>query len=190
MNQELNRLLWITEFLPDDVVTKRMHGGIGYYWNETLYLILVEASKTREYRGIGYPFEIWNGCLFPIVRLKQNTVFAKFPFLENHPASEKWLYLPAESQDFEDEVRAILREIKKGNPLFGMMVPIAKPKRGSEELAEDEDLSKPRSFSDEAAPAPKKKVLAKKKAIGPKKKVKGDKKTENNMLLSVLKRRN
>jgi hypothetical protein len=190
MQNILNHLQWIEELLPPDIISKNMHGGLGYFLNEKLVLILIESSLTYEYKGVAYPFKIWNGCFFPIVRIKQNAVFAKFSFLENHPASKNWLYLPADSEDFSDEVKAILREIKKGNPLFGIIPPIKKTKSSETETNEDEvGFSRPRLFSDEPVVATKLKPK-KVKADKPKsnKKIKANKKSSNDLLLSVLKR--
>lgn len=189
----LNNLLWIEELLPPEVEQQTMHGGVGYYLDEKLVLILVESSFTYEHKGITYPYKIWNGCLFPIVRIKQNAVFAKFPFLENHPASPNWLYLPADSENFDEDVRLIIRDIKKRNPLFGIMISIAAPKKGAK-LADDKNdesvsTSRPSLFGDEPAlKRPLAKKVIKEPLVKPLKKVKANKKHGNNLLLSVLKR--
>ncbi|MBC7419862.1 MAG: hypothetical protein H7328_03955 [Bdellovibrio sp.] len=191
MSQLLNNLLWIEELLPDSVISKNLLGGVAYYLDEKQVLILIESGKTRVYKGIEYPFEIWNGCLFPIEKIKQNTVYAKFQFLENHPASKNWLYLPADTEEFEDKIRQVIRELKKRNPLFGSVVKeSAAGKRARLETDDDDiDTSKPRLFNNESsvskAPQVKKAV---KPAAKPTKKVKADKKSENYLLLSVLKR--
>ena len=196
MQNLLNHLQWIEELLPPNVISKNMHGGIGYFLNEKLVLILIESSLTYEYKGIMYPFKIWNGCFFPIVRLKQNAVFAKFSFLENHPASKNWLYLPADSENFGDEIKSILREIKKGNPLFGIIPSIKKPKNGETDTDDNDEVSfsRPRLFREEPVAAskikPKKPNHDKPKHDKPKsnKKIKANKKSSNDLLLSVLKR--
>ncbi len=195
MNAELRNLLWIEELLPDEIVAKRMQGGIGYYLDQKFVLLLVERSKTREHKGVSYPFEIWNGCLFPVQKMKQNTVWAKFPFLENHPAKKDCLYLPADSQDFEDEVKAVLREIKKRSPLFGTFLKVSHTTgRASPENEDDEvNTSKPRLFNTDMIPRKPAPVAQsnKKKAVvkaSPSAKKKLSKKSENDLLLSVLKR--
>ncbi|MBC7467233.1 MAG: hypothetical protein H7256_14680 [Bdellovibrio sp.] len=188
----LNNLLWIEELLPTDVIQKSMHGGVGYYLDEKLVLILVESSFTYEHKGITYPYKIWNGCLFPIVRIKQNAVFAKFPFLENHPASPNWLYLPADTENFDEDVRLILRDIKKRNPLFGIMVEIAKPKKKADSVSDDIQFntSRPSLFAEKPMASKTKSKPVIKPAPKSLKKVKANKKQTNNLLLSVLKRKN
>lgn len=193
MQSVLNNLLWIEEFLPPDVVQENMHGGVGYFLDEKLMLILVEASLSYVHKGVTYPFKIWNGCLFPIVRIKQNAVFAKFPFLENHPASPNWLYLPADSENFDEEARLILRDIKKRNPLFGLPIQIKAPSKKSRKPDDEyiSNTSRPRLFSDEPNPVDVTPNKGPKAEIKPKssKKVKANKKHGNNLLLSVLKRK-
>ncbi len=161
MLSPLKNLSWIEEQLPPEIDQKNMFGGVAYFLDERIVLILIESSKTREHKGKAYPFELWNGCLFPIEKIKQSTVFGRFTFLENHPARKNCLYLPADTEEFEEKVRLVLREINKRNPLFGSPVKVP-PLR------------------------PIKKVEVTQKPI---KKVKADKKRENQMILSVLKRK-
>ena len=158
--QKLKKLAWIEELLPNVVAPKNMLGGVGYYLDEKWILTLVEFSKTTEHKGRSYPFELWNGCLFPVEEIKQTKVWSLFQFLENHPVKKNCLYLPADSQDFEEEVKAVLREIVKGNPLFGIWKKgeskAAQKNRFSQEANEMEelleeplDVSRPRLFDTE-----------------------------------------
>lgn len=187
MDQLLRNLAWIEEMLPAEVIPKKMLGGIGYYLDEKLILILVESSRTREHKGILYPFEIWNGCFFPIEKIKQNKVWSLYPNLENHPVKKNCLYLPADAQDIEEYIKLLLREIKKRNPLFGIMIKL-KSQQGEFKIdSEAMDTSKPILFN--TGTIPKKTVSSKKKITEkPNKKVKADKKGENNLMLSILKK--
>ncbi|MBC7740960.1 MAG: hypothetical protein H7061_02105 [Bdellovibrionaceae bacterium] len=183
----LKNLLWIEELLPDEIIPKKMFGGVAYYLDEKFVLLVMESPGSDQHKGVKYPFDIWHGCLFPIEKIKQGTVFIQFPFLTNHPVSAKWLYLPQETEDFEERLKLIIREIKKRNPLYGTLTKIATPRKNKTNDAEagPVDTSKPRLFSEDiSAKIPKKK----KPSIA--KKVKANKKPENQLLLSVLKRRN
>lgn len=183
--EKLKKLYWIEDLLPREVISRRMHGGVGYYLDEKLVLILVDHGSSYEHKGISYPFVIWNGCLFPIETIKQGRVFMDYPFLENHPASAKWLYLPSDTDDFDENINKLLKQIKKRNPLFGLPIKAEKVY-----FDESEDISKPRLFSE--APPMKKTSPAKKKTAAtkkPEKKIKADKKSENHFLLNVLKRK-
>ena len=185
----LSTLYWIEELLPFEVMPKKMQDGVGYYLGDKFILFLTEDSKTTVHRGKSYQFQLYFGVFFPIVKLKHNAVIAKFPFLENHPVKKEWLYIPAENENFEDEVKLVLREVLKGNPLFGIPVQETPAKR-SARLAVDEisDPRKPSLFNTDA-PKVKKKSEPTPETRARKKKAKANKKTENAFLLSLAKSR-
>ena len=169
MKQILDNLLWIEDLLPREVQSAPKHGGMAYYMDQKLVMILVEQSNsTYEHKGVTYPFQLWNGCIFPVEYKKQSAFFLKFSFLENHPASKDWLYIPADTDDFEDQVKQYVREISKHNPLLGTPVKFSGPKAVRER-------------EDEATPGSKKKT---------RKKAKPDKKKENAFYMSLLGRKN
>jgi hypothetical protein len=190
MESGLRHLFWIEELLSADMIPRKMHGGVGYYLEDKLVLILVDSSLTYEHRGRSYPFQVWNGCIIPVEKIKQSAVWVQFQFLENHPANKDWLYIPAESEEIEEQIKLVLKQIKKRNPLFGIPVKMKASDVKQEEMVED-DLSKPRMF----VHGPVKKALSKKKSK-PKssksssQKPKADKKRENAFVLSVLKGKN
>jgi hypothetical protein len=166
MHYPLNNLMWIEDLLPPGYDCAPKHGGMAYYFEGKLVLILVELHDGgNEHKGVVYPFEIWNGCILPIEYKKQNAFFLKFSFLENHPANKDWLYIPADTEDFEDQVKQYLKEIMKGNPLLGTPVKFKSPKPAKDANALDETAK------------PKRKAAAK---------VKTDKKDENKFLLGML----
>lgn len=161
MDYPLNNLFWIEEQLPPGVEAIPKHGGMAYFMDQKMILILVEERDgTNEHKGVTYPFEIWNGAIFPIEYKKQSAFFLKYSFLENHPANKDWLYIPANTDSFEEEVKQLLREIHRQNPLLGTPVKFKAPK------------------SKEAPEAPPKKKVAKA--------TKADKKRENNFILSMV----
>lgn len=118
----LKNLYWIEDLLPPGFDCAPKHGGMAYYVDMKLVLILVERRGLYEHKGVSYPFELWNGAIFPVKYKAQSAFFLKYLFLENHPANKDWLYIPAESENFEDEVKQVMREIAKGNPLLGLPV--------------------------------------------------------------------
>ena len=151
--------------LPFDVEGMPKHGGMAYYHDAKLVMILVENDDgLREYKNIEYPFEIWNGCILPIEKNKQNAFFLKLPLMENHPANKNWLYLPAESETFEEDVKLFVREITKRNPLLGIPVKFTGPAK----------------VKNSDTPSTKKKTP---------KHVKADKKKENAFLMGMLSKR-
>lgn len=164
MKPLLNHLLWIEELLPHDVQVIEKHGGQAYFQDGKMVLILVEnPDRIYEHKGVAYPFDLWKGCIFPIEQKKQNAFIIKYLFLENHPAHKDWLYIPAESEYFDEEVKQMLREISKRNPLLGVLSKSERPIRG---------------------PGPSAKPVKKKTA----KKIKADKKRENHFILSMVKK--
>ena len=182
---KLNNLAWIQSYLPDDIISKNMLGGIGYYYDDKLILIIIETVSSYEYKNISYPFQIWNGCIFSIEPIKQDAVFAKFSFLENHPAYKKGLYLPADTEYFDQNVKDLLKEIKKKNPLFGVPIKL----KNKNQFENDEvDTSRPRLFGD--VPKIKKTIITESKRINKSqdKKPKSNKKNENNFILNLLKK--
>lgn len=162
MNEILDNLYWIEELLPPGLEAIPKHGGMAYFMDQKMVLILVEERNgTNEHKGVVYPFEIWNGAIFPIEYKKQSAFFLKYSFLENHPANRDWLYIPANTDSFEEEVRQMIREINKHNPLLGTPVKFKAP---------------PKEKTAEAKP---------KKKAAPKA-VKTDKKRENKFLLAMV----
>lgn len=192
----LQTLNWIEDLLPVEAIAKPWQGGIAFYLHDKFILFVTEDSKTTLHKGINYPFQLFYGVFFPVVKLKHNAVIAKFQFLENHPAKKEWLYIPAENESFEDEVRLVLREVLKKNPLFGIPVKeTTAEKRARENAEEISDPRKPSLFNTDA---PKKitakavtKTVEKPKpaAKEPSQKKKTSQKAVNEFLLSVAKRR-
>jgi hypothetical protein len=187
----LNKLSWIEELLPSEVESKNVAGGRAYYFNEKKVMILTEKSKATEYKGKKYPFELWFGVFFPIEKIKQSTVAGRFPFLENHPGNKKALYLPAETEDFEDLIKSVLKEIFNNNPLFGEpFKETAAERRSRLNMLESEmviDSTRPSLFNADLVVA-KKRIMTKSKPNFTEKK-KTNKKSENSMILEMVKRR-
>lgn len=165
MEPLLKNLLWIEEHLPHDILMVPKHGGQAYFLDSHLVLILVERHEsTFGHKGVDYPFDLWKGCIFPIEQRKQNAFFIKYVFLENHPANKNWLYIPAESENFEDEVKQMLKEISRRNPLLGIPVKFEGP---AKKKVQSKDINQKKT----------------------QKKHKGDKKRENSFLLSVIEKK-
>lgn len=176
MAKELTELFWVEELLPEGATRKHMFGGFSYYVDEKLVLVLFEDSSTNTYRGTRYPFAIWNGCMFPAEKEHHAVLFQKYPFLVSHPVLPKWLYLPLETEDFEHNVRTLLRELRRLNPLLGTIPKskkAASPKKASNksktQIDEKIDTRHPRMFSEESSEAAfeKAKKLSDLKNLGP-----------------------
>lgn len=165
MKPLIDSLFWIEELLPQGIQMVPRYGGQAYFLDEHMVLILVEhAERAYEHKGVTYPFDLWKGCIFPIQQKKQNAFFLKYLFLENHPVNKDWLYIPLESEYFEEEVKQMLKEISKRNPLLGIPLKLERTK-------------KPQSAASKSGP---------KKTP---KKIKADKKRENNFILSMVEKK-
>lgn len=154
---------WFEDLLPEGFLKKRMFGGFAYYLDEKLVLLLFESTGNHQYRGQHYDFEIWNGCMFPVEKENQSEILKRFPFLISHPILPKWLYLPFETENFDELAESVLRELRRRNPLMGT---IPKPKsskrapsgvrkgKGSSPSLKDEeiiDTRRPKMFSEDSA---------------------------------------
>ncbi|AGH94509.1 TfoX/Sxy family DNA transformation protein [Pseudobdellovibrio exovorus] len=179
MAKQLSELDWVESLLPKHYTRKAMFGGFAYYLNELLVLVIFESTGNRSYKNKKYKFEIWNGCMFPAERNYHEELQKKYDYLVNHPVLPKWLYIHLETENFEERVEDLMRQIRKGNPAFGVIPKskAKKPKRTVSKSKTDKkattnevvDTRRPRMFSDE--PAEDKLVKAKKisdlKNLGP-----------------------
>lgn len=129
MAKEISFQHWVEDLLPEGYLRKPMFGGRGYYFNEKLILTIFENPGDRQYKDKIASYDIWNGCMFPVEREHHAEIIEKFPQLFNHPILGKWLYAPQDTEDFEDLVTKILRQIPGKMNLFGVIVkPKKKPK--------------------------------------------------------------
>lgn len=153
MAKEPQELKWIESLLPEDEYRRRaMFGGFGYYLSEKMVLATFESTGNRTYKKKKYPYEIWNGCMFPVEREYQEKALQRFPFLGPHPILPKWLYLPLETENFEDLVSDVMAQVIKPGSYWGSIPkPKSKKKRVKEDSSDWEkiDTRTPRMFSDE-----------------------------------------
>lgn len=118
---------WIVElFREGELISKRMFGGTAHYYQGKMVLVFMQYEGDRTYRGKEYNFDIWNGVLFPVEREAHNTIINRYPPLFSHPVLGKWLYLPFATEDFDETIESIVREIRRGNQDWGIW---PKPKK-------------------------------------------------------------
>ncbi|QDK45685.1 hypothetical protein DOM22_11275 [Bdellovibrio sp. ZAP7] len=171
MAKEPLELKWIENLLPEEGYRRKsMFGGFAYYLDEKIILITFEAGHKSN----------WNGCMFPVEREFQNKALEKFPILNPHPVLPKWLYLPIETEGFDEWVSDILRVALRPNSIWGS-IPKEKTKSAQgktkgrkataakEVITEKIDTRRPRMFSDDdpVAVLQKAKKLTDLKNIGP-----------------------
>lgn len=146
-------LEWIEELLPSEVIRKPMFGGFAYYRGPVLILVMFESIGDRTYKGQRFKFDLWNGCMFPMEKIHHQEALKAFPFLINHPVLPKWLYLPQQSEDFEQKVEDILKQVLRPKSFWGVL-PKEKSKGGKAKKkvkvkTDAIDTSRPRMFSDD-----------------------------------------
>ncbi|MFZ3229941.1 MAG: TfoX/Sxy family DNA transformation protein [Pseudobdellovibrio sp.] len=147
MAKELISLNWVEELLPNGYIRKPMFGGFGFYIESQIVLIIFESYGDYSYKNKTYDYELWNGCLFPAERVNHSEIIKRFPILTPHPIISKWLYLPAQTEDFENQVSDIMKDIRRHSKLFGVT---PKPKNKTKKIhpIEHIDTRKPSMFSD------------------------------------------
>lgn len=116
-----NAHLWLAEPLMSEpsFLGRRMFGCEACYLNAMLVLVLADTE------------EPWNGMLVPTAREHQAALIAEFPSLSPHPVLPKWLYLPAERDDFENVAQRIVRAISLNHPLIGVQPREKRRKKGT-----------------------------------------------------------
>lgn len=150
MAKEPLELKWIEDLLPEEGYRRKsMFGGFAYYLDEKIILITFESGdKPKDKIN-------WNGCMFPVEHENQAQVLEQFPILKPHKILPKWLYLPIETEGFDEWVSDILKVALRPHSIWGSF-PKDKKKSGSskgrkEKLAINEkiDTRRPRMFSDD-----------------------------------------
>lgn len=151
MAKELIELNWIEDLLPSGVLRKPMFGGFAYYLDDVLLLVMFESPGDRTYKNIECDFDIWYGCLFPAEKIHHSEIIKKFPFLFSHPVLAKWLYLPIQTENFEQLAESVVKELRKKSELFGVIPKSKVKKKKTLTTQEKLDTRKPSMFSDEPA---------------------------------------
>ncbi len=156
MAKEPQELKWIESLLPEgDYRRKGMFGGFTYYIDERMFLAIFESPGNTSYQGKKYPFEIWNGCMFPVDHEHHAKALQQFPYLVSHPILPKWLYLPLHSEGFDELVSDVIEQAMKPRGFWGTY-PKSKTKKPAnakpislDKISTKIDTRKPKMFADE-----------------------------------------
>lgn len=102
---------WIVESLFElpSYEEKAMFGCRACYLHGEMKLVLASQSD-----------EPWNGLLIPTDRERHAALLAEIPELEVHPILGKWLYLPADQEDFEQLAEKLAVLASRNDPRFGI----------------------------------------------------------------------
>ncbi|MEN0057615.1 MAG: TfoX/Sxy family DNA transformation protein [Bdellovibrio sp.] len=156
MAKSPRELIWIEDLLPEGRFQRRpLFGGFAYYIGEKMVMALFESPGSKSYKGENFDFELWNGCMFPVDHEYQTKARARFSFLVSHPILSKWLYLPLETEGFEELIGEVLVEALRPSSYWGT---IPKPKNKGRLKSEKKtvltkdldkiDTRRPRMFAD------------------------------------------
>jgi hypothetical protein len=159
MAKEPQELKWIENLFPEEGYRRKsMFGGFAYYVDDKVLLLTFESPGDTTHRKKKYPFELWNGCMFPVEHELQDKALKRFPFLVNHPVLPKWLYLPLKTENFDELVSDVLDQALRPNSIWGSFPKERsksagkKKKKKSDEVSYEKiDTRRPRMFSDEPA---------------------------------------
>ncbi len=99
-------------------VAKRMFGGVAVYLHGRISLVIMEGSDPA-----------WNGLLIPSRPERHAEIQRALPSTVSHSILYSWLYLPLESDAFEDEAQKLIRLLRVDNPLYGVEKSLTKPRK-------------------------------------------------------------
>ncbi len=91
-------------------VAKRMFGGVAVYLYGRISILIMENRKDKD----------WSGVLIPSRRERHVEIQQALPSAIPHPTLGSWLYLPVDSDGFEDEAQRFVRFLRVDNPLYGV----------------------------------------------------------------------
>jgi hypothetical protein len=113
-------LQWVVEPLIDDpsYLEKAMFGCRACYVRGQIVLVLAAQGG-----------EEWQGLLVPTERAHHGSLLGEIPGLIVHPVLGKWLYLPEESEDFEESAQLLVDRISLADPRIGVTPKPRKPAR-------------------------------------------------------------
>ncbi len=114
-------LHWVVESLWDEpsYLEKPMFGCRACYLHGQLVLVLASQDE-----------DPWQGILIPTEKAFQQSLLAEFKELRIHPVLGKWLYLPEDSEEFEETAQRLVDKISRADPRIGVMPKPRKRKRG------------------------------------------------------------
>lgn len=104
----------------DSFYLKKFFRGLTIYVFGKAVAYLSNRPGDKSFRGKRYKIDIWNGCLIPTNREYHAELLKLLKGTLVHPVIEKWLYLPQNSDHFEDSMNQLLEMIKRKNPLIGI----------------------------------------------------------------------
>jgi hypothetical protein len=113
----------------ESFVSKRMFGGMAVYYKGLNVAVLKEDPGDKTYRGKKFSFDIWDGVMIPTSREFHSLLQKDLPDLVPHPVLGKWLYLPQQTEHFEEIFAALIILIRRGDYRIGIIPAQKKTKK-------------------------------------------------------------
>lgn len=104
----------------DSFYCKKFFGGLSIYVFGKMVAFLCEHPGDKKWRGKKYDNDLWNGCLIPSSYGAHISLSKKIKGISVHPVIRKWLYLPVESNYFEQSMLQLVEMIQKKDSLVGV----------------------------------------------------------------------
>lgn len=108
--------------------SKRMFGGMAVYYNGLNVAVLAESPGDKNYGGQKFDFDIWDGVMIPTSKEFHQLLQIELPELVPHPVLGKWLYLPQQTECFEETLAKIIALIRRKDYRIGI-IPAQKKKK-------------------------------------------------------------
>jgi hypothetical protein len=107
--------------LESSFALKPMFGCLAIYFRGYNVAVLAANPGERIYRNKKFQFDLWDGLLIPTSREHHASLKKNFSELIEHPILGKWLYLPQQSEGFEEVIMRIVNLIRRNDPRIGIL---------------------------------------------------------------------
>jgi len=105
-----------------DFFCKKMFGGLACYYRGLMVACLMEGDYDDViWKKKRYSFPLWRGLLIPTDFGYQATLMAELKGTQPHPVLGKWLYLPLESDEYEESAKRYIALLTKGDERIGII---------------------------------------------------------------------
>lgn len=131
--------------LDSSYATKPMFGCLAVYYHGLNVAVLAADPGDKTFGKKKFKFDLWDGVLLPTSREYHELLQKDFPDLSPHPVLGKWLYLPQQTEGFEEQLMKIVRLIRQNDYRLGITPGAKKKKKKSPKLPATPAKSKPRS---------------------------------------------
>jgi hypothetical protein len=125
-----------------DFFCKKMFGGLACYYRGLMVACLMEGDYDDvTWKKKRYSFPLWRGILIPTDFTYQETLMADLKGTKPHPVLGKWLYLPLESDDYEETAKRYIALLTKGDVRIGIVPGLRRKKTSKKKQTSKKKLA-------------------------------------------------